>query len=434
MPLHLLHKYNRLISSLSLRITEPAAGFFSHFVGKAKAEAEAEAVAASQKRTYVKVYMKWKKDKNYDSIEAIHDSIPLRPLITIKNRILALDPSGASIPVSAVSKEGRRLGLAPSMKVAVFLRKYPTVFQEFTGPLYNHPWFRLTPEAMALHREECAVYADRGPEIWDRLRRVMLMSKEKQLPVKVVQGLRWVLGLPEDFLSNLDVGFRVVGTEDEMKGLAIVDDDDNEHCSGGDRRVLSAVQRGSRNCNGNGIEFRLFPSPGLKLKREIANWLAEFQKLPYVSPYEDSSHLDPNSDVAEKRVVGVAHELLSLFVEHSVERKRLLILKKYLGLPQKFHKVFERHPHMFYMSLRNDTCTVILKEAFNLKTSEGGSGIEAHPLSEVRRKYLELMKQSKDILINRRMRNPSPHTDPGNKDLDLDLDSRRISKIEQLPL
>ena len=138
--------------------------------------------------------------------------------------------------------------------------------------------------------------------------------------------------------------------------------------------------------------------------------------LPYVSPYEDFLHLNPDSDIAEKRVVGFLHELLSLFVEHSAERKKLLCLKKYFGLPQKVHKAFERHPHMFYLSLRNKTCTAILKEAYNDK-----SAMERHPLLRVRKKYINLMKESVMILKNRRSRNR--FVDPGNMKLDLELDA-----------
>ncbi|GKC41527.1 root primordium defective 1-like protein [Tanacetum coccineum] len=57
---------------------------------------------------------------------------------------------------------------------------------------------------------------------------------------------------------------------------------------------------------------------------KILDWLDGFQKLPYVSPYEKCPDLYPDSDVTEKRIVGLLHELLSLFVEHLVQRKRVL--------------------------------------------------------------------------------------------------------------
>lgn len=168
------------------------------------------------------------------------------------------------------------------------------------------------------------------------------------------------------------------------------------------------------------IEFPFFPQKGLRLKRKIDHWFNDFQKVPYVSAYEDYSHLDPDSDVGEKRVVGFLHELLSLFVEHSAQRKKLLCLKKYFGLPQKVHRAFERHTHLFYLSLRNNTCTTILKEPFCDKYA-----IEEHPLARVREKYIKLLKQSKVILKTRRLKNQSD--DQGNlgKDLDCEDEERR---------
>lgn len=301
------------------------------------------------------------------------------------------------------------------LKVAKFLRQYPSIFEEFSGPQYNLPWFRLTPEAAEIDREEKRVFEDCREDLKDRLKKFILMSKQKVLPLKIVQGMQWYLGLPEDFLRFLEDGsFRVVEMEDGLEGLAVEKSEEEEI-------FLSMVERNSM--NRRKIEFNLFPSKGVRLRRKIEDWLKDFQQLPYVSPYVDFSHLDPNSDIAEKRVVGFLHELLSLFVDHSAERKKLLCLKKYFGLPQKVHKAFERHPHMFYLSLRNKTCTAILKEAYN-----GKSAIEKHPLLRVRKKYIKLMKESEMILKSRRLRNR--FVDHENVKLDLDLDAEDEEKSE----
>lgn len=356
--------------------------------------------------------MKWKKDPYYDSIERINKSIELRSVLALKNCITQ-DPNGC-IPISTVSKRALELGVP--MKVARFLRLYPSVFEEFTGPNYNLPWFRLTKEAALLDKEERAVYSDQSEDLMSRLKKFVLMSKEKILPLKIIQGMVWYLGLPDDILKNpkakLDGSFRIVELEDGLKGLTVESEE----------RYLSVLQKNAIKrgvwCESSmeGIPFPLFPSKGLRLRRKIDTWLDEFQQLPYVSPYEDYSNLDPSSDVSEKRVVGVLHELLSLFVEHAAERKKLLCLKKYLGLPQKFHKAFERHPHLFYLSLQNKTCTAILKEAYSEKLA-----IEGHPVLKVRKKYILLMKESVKILKNKRRNNQSP--EHGNVNLDLDLNS-----------
>ncbi|XP_059652004.1 protein WHAT'S THIS FACTOR 9, mitochondrial [Cornus florida] len=365
----------------------------------------------TQKHNYVDVYMKLKKERYFDSIESVHKSIELKPIIALKNCITAAHDG--CIPISAVSKRGYELGVP--INVARFLRQYPSVFEEFTGPQYNLPWFRLTPEAVELDRAECEVYRHCKVDLQARLKKLILMSVEKRLPMKIIQGMQWYLGLPDEFLrdpeANLDGCFRVVEVEDGLKGLAVESDE----------RVLSVMQKNVMKRGGysgepmEAIAFPFFPSKGLRLKRKISDWLDEFQKVPYVSPYEDNLDFNRDSDIAEKRVVGVLHELLSLFVEHAAERKKFLCLRKYLGLPQKVHKAFERHPFMFYLSLMNKTCTAILKEAYCDK-----SAIEAHPLTKVRKKYISLIKESQVILKSRRLRNQS--VDHGNVNMKLDLD------------
>ncbi|CAI0374223.1 unnamed protein product [Linum tenue] len=117
-------------------------------------------------------------------------------------------------------------------------------------------------------------------------------------------------------------------------------------------------------------------------------WLEEWQKLPYTSPYVDPSCLDVRTDVSEKRIVGVFHELLHLTLEKMTERKNVSNLRTSLRLPQKFTKVFERHPGVFYISKKCDTQTVVLREGY-----DRGELQEKHPLVYVRVKYARLMKR-----------------------------------------
>nr|GMC88915.1 protein ROOT PRIMORDIUM DEFECTIVE 1 [Ipomoea batatas] len=336
-----------------------------------------------QRQSYVNVYMKWKQDFYLDSIESVHKSIELQPIIALKNYIVSASPEEYSIPISDVSKKGLRFGVR--IKVARFFRQYPSVFEEFTGPKHNLPWFRLTQRAIELDKEEREVYRAFKDDLLLRLKKLVLMScvsfgDKKVLPLKIIQGMQWYLGFPDDFLTdpenNLPKSFEIVEMGDGLKGLAL----NNE----GNEKVLSVMQRNAmkRGVYDGGVNetiaFPTFPSKGLRLRRKIIDWYDEFQKLPYVSPYENCSAIRPDSETAEKRVVGLLHELLSLFVEHAAERRKLLCLRKYLGLPQKVHKAFERHPHIFYLSLKNKTCTAILKEAYCDK-----GAIEAHPLAKV---------------------------------------------------
>ncbi|CAH8376442.1 unnamed protein product [Eruca vesicaria subsp. sativa] len=364
--------------------------------------------SSTQTRTYVDVYMKWKKDHYFDNIEHILRSPQLKSVIALKNCITN-DPNN-SIPISSISKKTHQFDL--SSKVTKFLRQFPSIFEEFVGPEHNLPWFRLTPEAAELDRVERRVYQDSADDLNGRLRKLILMSKDNVLPLSIVQGMKWYLGLSDDYLMSLDSSFRFVDLEDGVKGLSVV-------CSDGEK-VLSFLQRNTIKNRGvlcSETEFPLFPSKGCRLRVKIEDWLKGFQRLPYVSPYDDYSRLDPSSDVAEKRVVGFLHELLCLFVDHSAERKKLLCLKKWFGLPQKVHKAFERHPHIFYLSMKNKTCTAILREPYRDKDS-----VEPHPVLAVRKKYIQLMKSSELILKSRRTSCRFSNDGIVEKDLDLDFD------------
>ncbi|MFS8000706.1 putative proteasome endopeptidase complex [Helianthus anomalus] len=142
---------------------------------------------------YTNVYMKWKSDSFFDSIESIHKSTQLKPVIAPKNRTTGSPDS--CIPVS----------------------------DEFTGPKYNLPWFRLTPEAAIPHDEEQAVYRDFKADLQERLRKLILMSVENKLSLKIIKGMLWYLGLPEDYLDgNVDGCFKVVEMGDGLKRLSVV--------------------------------------------------------------------------------------------------------------------------------------------------------------------------------------------------------------------
>ncbi|KAF8397916.1 hypothetical protein HHK36_016841 [Tetracentron sinense] len=304
----------------------------------------------TQKSNYVDVKMKWKKDSFYDCIEIIHESPQLKPLISLKNCIA--NESDGSIPISAVSKRGFELGVP--IKITRFLRQYPSVFEEFTGPNYNLPWFRLTSEAVNLDREERAVYEDRRLDLNVRLKKLILMSKEKKLPLKIIQGLQWYLGLPDDFLQNpevnLDETFKFVEMEEGLRGLAVDSDE----------RMLSVIQRNAlkRGVNSDGssvpLSLPLFPSKGLRLKRKISSW--------------------PSNAT-----------------------------------------------HMFYLSLRNKTCTAILKEAYS-----DDSAMETHLILEVRKKYIRLMKKSEMIL--KKSRQKQQYVKLGNVSSNTEMDSEAGEK------
>lgn len=368
--------------------------------------AAATSFCCTQRSPYVVVKTKRKKDPSLDGIEVINRSKELRVICSLMAIMMASPEPGNAIPISAVSKMDRILEIPT--RVATFLRRFPSFFEEFVGPQHNLPWFKPTAAAAELHGEEQLLFEQHREELVDRVQRLIFMSREKRLPLQIVQGMQWYLGLPGDFTTRAEEfsqgKLRLVQIGDGGTWLTAAG-------SAGER-ILSALQRaamkkkekttGDPSEPPSAIAFPLFPSKGVRLKQKIIAWLEDFQRIPYVSPYEDPSSLHPGGRIAEKRLAGVLHELLSLFVDCSAERRKILCLRKHLGLSHKFYKAFEHHPHVFYLLLKNNTCTVVLKEPYCGIAAE--SGIEPHPLLDLRKKYVGLMIASGLILRDRRRR------------------------------
>ncbi|KAF8659355.1 hypothetical protein HU200_058562 [Digitaria exilis] len=307
--------------------------------------------------SYVDVKMRWKKDASFDDVPVLSHARDLRPLVSLA-RLLSQSPT----PVSAVSKLRNSLE-TPDRRVTSFLRRFPAAFVESVGPEHNLPWFRLSDAAVHLLREEREVFAAGRADVTGRLRRLVLMCPRRRIPLRVAQGMLWHLGIPDDYFKDPDHaiaqdGFRTLTSGD---GVTCQDDDGRELGLIGDGKgqemPLSVLQLNAMRKFGSvaKVPVPLFQSKGLRLKRKIQDWLEGFQRLPYVSPYEDFSHINPGSDVSDKRAVG------------------------------------------------EKTCYVVLKEAY---MAGGDTAIEEHPMLKVRKKYIELMEQSREIIKCRRNRKP----------------------------
>lgn len=204
----------------------------------------------------------------------------------------------------------------------------------------------------------------------------------------LVARIRLDLGLPSDFPRSLLPHYpdyfalssdgRLLELVCYRKDLAVSD-------------VQSYAQRTGGYKVGDPIAFQLSFPRGFELDKNVRKWLDEWQRLPYISPYEDGSHLAPRSDITEKRTVAVLHEVLSLTVGKKMEKEVLVKLGEALRLPPGFRKVIARHPGIFYLSHKLRTQTVVLREAYRRHML-----MIKHPIMGVRYQYLHLMHMGKE--------------------------------------
>lgn len=245
-----------------------------------------------------------------------------------------------------------------------------------------------------LDSQEQSIHQNYESDTVERLCRVLMMMKSRKVPLKSLHPLKWDLGLPDNFekllIPKYPDYFQFVKASNGIGCLQLVQwrkefavsvlqrSNESDEMDNGYRQF----KRGQ-----TALTFPMSFPRGYGAQKKVRAWMEEFQKLPYISPYEDSRQIDPNSELMEKRVVGVLHELLSLTIHKKTKRNYLRSLREELILPQKFTRLFTRYPGIFYLSLKCKTTTVALREGY-----KQGKLVNPHPLARLRDKFYHVMR------------------------------------------
>ncbi|KAJ8759338.1 hypothetical protein K2173_006858 [Erythroxylum novogranatense] len=349
-----------------------------------------------QKFSLVNVKLKWVKDRSLDAI--VIDQGNLRAVCILVS-VISSSPSFC-LPIYHLRKHRGQLGLPHYVKLSAFIRKYPNIFHEsyiFDNGGTRVPCFQLTAEAVKLHEEEVSIIEQNQNELIERLCKLLMLTRSRTLPLQTIDQLKWDMGLPYNYYDTLiplhsDM-FSSICLQDGRVGLKLQTWDDRLAFS--QLQKNAALHQKKKNLDTGCLAFPIGFTRGFGLRRKCMQWLDEWQRLPYTSPYSDASHLDSRTDVSEKRIVGVFHELLHLMIQKKTERKNVSNLREPLSLPQKFTKVFDRHPGIFYISKKCDTQTVILREAYDRQQL-----LQKHPLVDIRENFASMMKRG---LLDRSM-------------------------------
>ncbi|CAH1420124.1 unnamed protein product [Lactuca virosa] len=352
-----------------------------------------------QCRTITKVRLKWVKNRSLDNIIDIHTD--LKAACLLKDAIIHRPSATQFLTAKSIADTQKLLGITvPTLR---FIRRYPTLFEEFPHPKYpSLPCFRLTNIALNLHNIERKIYETHESDIVERLCRVLMMTRDKQIPLQSLHPLRWDLGFPYDYdktlIQNHPDKFRIVKGSNGVSSLKLekwIDEfavselqKSNEikeakaNNNDGDHDHYRRFMRGQTS-----LTFPLSFPRGYGAQKKVKSWMDEFQKLPYISPYEDSTSIDPESELMEKRIVGVLHELLSLTVYKKTKRNYLRNLTDELNMPFRFTRIFTRYPGIFYLSLKCKTTSVALKEGY-----KRGKLVYACPIAKHRGKFHHVMR------------------------------------------
>ncbi|KAG9133736.1 hypothetical protein Leryth_018433 [Lithospermum erythrorhizon] len=348
-------------------------------------------------RTLTKVRLKWCKNRFLDHMIDTHTDLKAASLLKD-----AITRSSTNFLTSNILNDAQKL-LGLTVPTVRFVRRYPTLFEEYPHPKYpSLGCFKLTHIGKMLHEQELKVFEECEDDVVDRLCRVVMMTRNKVVPLQSLHPLKWDLGLPDDFDRNLVTKFpdyfRVVKGTNGLPSLKLMkwreelavselqkmnEIGQSDEVDGGRRdRLYRDFKRGKA-----ALQFPMSFPKGYGAQKKVKAWMDDFHKLPYISPYEDCRAIDPNSDLMEKRVVGVLHEFLHLTIYKKTKRNYLRSLREDLNLPHKFTRVFTRYPGIFYLSLKCKTTTVSLKEGYRR-----GKLVNPHRLARQREKFHHVMR------------------------------------------
>ena len=248
-----------------------------------------------------------------------------------------------------------------------------------------------------LDSQEEIIHQSHESDTVERLCRLLMMMRTRTVSLRSLHSLKFDLGLPDNYektlvmrypdhfcfvkASNGNPCLKLVTWRDEFAFSALQKRNERDAVTGEDG-LYREFKRGQ-----SALTFAMSFPRGYGAQKKVKAWMDEFQKLPYISPYDDASNIDPESDLMEKRAVGVLHELLSLTIHKKTKRNYLRSMRGELNIPHKFTRLFTRYPGIFYLSLKCKTTTVILKEGYRR-----GKLVDPHPLTRLRDKFYHVMR------------------------------------------
>ncbi|XVF45903.1 hypothetical protein PTKIN_Ptkin02bG0245600 [Pterospermum kingtungense] len=385
-------------------------------------------------RCFVDARIKWVREPYLDI--AVEREKNLKQILSLKNQIVS-SPSN-SLPLSSLSPLKTHFNLYTS--ASRIFQQYPSIFSIFQPSPSLPLHVKLTPQAMAVHKEELAIHSSLSHrnDAVNRLAKLLMLTKAGRLPLHIIDKFKFDLGLPSNYvtflLSDYPEYFQICESGNETLVLELV--------SWRKELAISEMEK-KASVFGNGevkkgapLRFSMKLPNGFDLEKKVRNWVDTWQDLPYISPYENAFHLGPKSDQAEKWTVAVLHELLWLLVSKKTEAKNVLGLGEYLGFGNRFKKALVHFPGIFYVSNKIRTQTVVLKEAYRKDFL-----VEKHPLMGMRFRYIHLMNKAEEyrktdgVLAFRRKRKVMASADKRevtkeDKDMEGNEDLNQLSDSE----
>ncbi|KAM7514563.1 hypothetical protein LguiA_004146 [Lonicera macranthoides] len=268
------------------------------------------------------------------------------------DRVLRLDDAG---------KLHRELGFPRGRKVLRSIQCHSLIFQT-----YRHNdgkmWFGFTDLMESMLDEERTIMDKMEKERVNVVRKLLMMSAKKRIPLSKIYHCRLLFGIPEDFrdrVSKYPNYFNVVVEEDGKRVLELVNWDPLLAVSALEREFMVDEDRVKK-----AFKFPLKHGKSLDLDEDDERKLNLLNTLPLVSPYSDGSKLDLWTLEAEKYRVGLIHELLNLTLEKRASIHHIVEFKEEFSLTKHTYQMLLKQPRTFYLAGTEMNWVVFLRDGY----------------------------------------------------------------------
>ncbi|KAL3721719.1 hypothetical protein ACJRO7_034114 [Eucalyptus globulus] len=217
----------------------------------------------------------------------------LLKVVAIQDLFLASSNPSSSISLDFLNRLSQKLRL--NRGAASFLHKYPHIFQIFYDTNKSQSFCKLTNAAIIIALEVSQAIKASMPLVVDRLLRLLLMTSKKSLPLCAAFKVWRELCLPDDFEDsvisrNSNLFRHCDGHEPNTHILKLADVvPEKSHLTAAveNWRVIECCREDSH-VDRTEIRFSFkhgFP-PAIRLSKDWKAKAQEWQRLPYVGPYE----------------------------------------------------------------------------------------------------------------------------------------------------
>ncbi|KAF8413948.1 hypothetical protein HHK36_001945 [Tetracentron sinense] len=308
--------------------------------------------------------------------------------IVLKLHELMSNRRGPYVSMQLLSRWKNVIGL--NIGIGVFLRKYPHIFEIFTHPVKKNLCCKITKKMVDLIEEEDKVIKESEIVAVQRLKKLLMVSTNGILHIHALRLIRRELGLPEDFRESILLKYSSDFKLVDLENVALVSRDESLAVADVEKWREKEYREKWLSEFETRYAFQIHFPTGFKIEKGFREKLKNWQRLPYLKPYERKEVVRVRTcggvERFEKRVVSILHEFLSLTVEKMVEIERLSHFRKDFSMEINVLELLLKHPGIFYISTKGSTQTVFLREAYNQ-----GSLIEPNHIYMVRRKMLHLV-------------------------------------------